>query len=42
MSEDQKSCAHPACDCVPEEGSNYCGEYCAEAEKAHVLEIGCG
>ncbi|MCU1264437.1 MAG: hypothetical protein JWM21_755 [Acidobacteria bacterium] len=42
MSEDKTTCAHPACDCAPEEGSKYCGEYCEEAEKAKVLEIGCG
>ena len=35
-------CAHGSCDCPPEEGSKYCSEYCAEAEKSHVLEIGCG
>jgi hypothetical protein len=35
-------CAHPACGCPREEGSKDCGEYCEEAEKAGVLEIGCG
>ena len=34
-------CAHPACDCPPEEGSKYCGEYCENAEKSRVTEIGC-
>ena len=43
MSEEQKkTCAHPACDCPPEEGSKYCSEYCKDAEKSHVMEIGCG
>jgi len=36
------TCAHPACDCAPEEGSSYCSEYCREAEKSRVMEIGCG
>ncbi len=42
MAENQENtCAHPACDCPPEKDSKYCGEYCEEAEKAHVMEIGC-
>jgi len=36
------TCAHAACDCPPEEGSKYCSEYCKEAEKSRVMEIGCG
>ncbi len=36
------TCGHGACDCSPEEGSKYCSEYCQEAEKSHVTEIGCG
>ncbi len=35
-------CAHGACDCPPEKDSKYCSEYCREAEKSHVMEIGCG
>lgn len=43
MAENETSkCAHPACGCRPEKGSKYCGEYCEEAEKAGVVEIGCG
>ncbi len=43
MAENEKNkCAHPACDCRPEEGSKYCGEYCENAEKSGVMEIGCG
>ncbi len=44
MTEEQQeeTCTHPACDCPPEEGSKYCGEYCKNAEKSHVMEIGCG
>jgi hypothetical protein len=35
-------CKHPACDCPAAQDSKYCGEYCEDAEKAGVLEIGCG
>jgi hypothetical protein len=42
MSEEPNNkCAHPACDCPTEEGSKYCGEYCKNAEKSRVIEIGC-
>jgi hypothetical protein len=41
---DEKSgkCAHGSCDCPSEEGSKYCSEYCENAERSHVMEIGCG
>ena len=43
MAENQeKKCAHPACDCPAAKDSKYCGEYCENAEKARVMEIGCG
>jgi hypothetical protein len=43
MEEQQvQTCAHPACDCSVEENSKYCSEYCENAEKSHVMEIGCG
>lgn len=43
MSEEQKNpCKHPTCSCQASEGSKYCGEYCEDAEKSGVLEIGCG
>lgn len=35
-------CKHPACDCPSASDSEYCSEYCEDAEKAGVLEIGCG
>ncbi len=43
MTENQNKnkCTHPACDCQREEGSKYCGEYCENAEKSGVMEIGC-
>jgi hypothetical protein len=37
-----KKCAHPACDCRAAKDSKYCGEYCENAEKSGVMEIGCG
>ncbi len=39
--QDKNKCKHPACDCPREEGSKYCGEYCENAEKSGVMEIGC-
>jgi hypothetical protein len=42
MAEGEKKCKHPPCDCRTEAGSEYCGEYCQEAEKSKVMEIGCG
>jgi hypothetical protein len=42
MSEEPNNkCAHPACDCTTEKDSKYCGEYCENAEKSRVTEIGC-
>ena len=42
MAENQdKKCAHPACDCQAASDSKYCGEYCENAEKSGVVEIGC-
>ena len=35
-------CAHGACDCPAEPDSKYCSEYCENAEKSKVMEIGCG
>jgi hypothetical protein len=35
-------CKHGVCLCPPEKGSKYCSEYCEEAEKSGVMEIGCG
>jgi hypothetical protein len=40
--ETEAKCAHGACDCPAEKGSKYCSEYCEEAEKSRVMEIGCG
>ena len=35
-------CAHGPRDCPAEQGSKFCSEYCKEAEKSRVMEIGCG
>ena len=35
-------CAHGVCDCNVEGDEKYCSEYCKNAEKSGVLEIGCG
>ncbi len=40
--ENSGKCAHGACDCAPETNSKYCSEYCENAEKTGVMEIGCG
>jgi hypothetical protein len=40
--ETSNTCKHGPCDCAPEQGSKYCSEYCKEADKSHVMEIGCG
>lgn len=41
MANQERKCAHPACDCPAQNNSKYCGEYCEDAEKAGVVEIGC-
>ena len=33
-------CAHAVCECATDD--KYCSEYCRDAEKSGVLEIGCG
>lgn len=35
-------CAHGACECLPEQGHKFCSEYCENAQKSGVMEIGCG
>jgi hypothetical protein len=39
---DPAKCAHAACSCPAEKDSKYCSEYCREAERSRVMEIGCG
>ena len=38
----EKRCAHPTCGCLAPANSKYCSEYCENAEKSGVSEIGCG
>jgi hypothetical protein len=37
--EKKKKCAHPACNCLVEQGKKYCGDYCHDA--AGTVEISC-
>jgi hypothetical protein len=39
---DRKKCAHPACDCLAEEGSKYCSQYCKDAGGTMELSCNCG
>ena len=42
MADDREGkCAHAVCECAAADGK-YCSEYCRDAEKSGVLEIGCG
>ena len=38
----EHKCAHTTCDCPAPQGEKYCSEYCHDADKAKVMEIGCG
>jgi hypothetical protein len=46
MSDDEeKTCAHPACDCEANEESDYCSNACAESDsegRCHCKHSGCG
>lgn len=42
MAETENKCAHAVCDCAAKDGNKFCSEYCEDAEKAAVMEIGCG
>ncbi len=39
---ENKKCAHPACNCQPEEGKKYCGQYCQDARDTQELSCNCG
>ncbi len=41
MAENEK-CAHGVCACSARRDSNYCSDYCEDAEGAKVTEIACG
>ncbi len=40
--EKQTKCAHATCDCPAAQDSKYCSEYCRDAHRSGVMEIGCG
>jgi hypothetical protein len=42
MADNERKCAHPTCDCMTGPDEKYCSEYCENAEKSGVAEIGCG
>ena len=42
LMKDRKKCAHPACDCLAEEGSKYCSQYCKDAGGTMELSCNCG
>ena len=37
-----RKCAHPACNCVPADGSKYCSQYCADAKDTTEIACNCG
>lgn len=39
---DNKKCKHNACSCTAAKDSDYCSEYCENAEDTGVTEIACG
>ena len=39
MPQEEKKCDHPACNCMVEEGADYCSQYCEDA--GDTLEISC-
>ena len=43
MAEDREGRGrHAVCECATAADSKYCSEYCENAEKSGVIEIGCG
>ncbi len=42
MADNENKCKHAVCACSTDKDSKYCSEYCEDAEKAGVMEIGCG
>jgi hypothetical protein len=39
MSAPQKKCAHPACNCLVDQGKKYCSDYCHDS--GNKIEIAC-
>ena len=42
MKDDKKKCAHPACNCSPQQGDKYCSQYCHDARETLELACNCG
>jgi len=42
MADSDGKCAHVTCDCAVTDDQKYCSEYCENAERTGVAEIGCG
>ncbi len=40
--QEKKKCAHPSCNCVAREGSEYCSEYCETEGKVTKVTCNCG
>ncbi len=38
---DENKCGHKICMCSKAKDSDYCSDYCADAEKADMTEIAC-
>jgi hypothetical protein len=37
----KKTCARETCGCPAPEGDKFCSEECENAQKVHMMEIGC-
>lgn len=42
MAHEPKKCAHPSCQCMAPEGSEYCSTYCHDAKDTLELSCNCG
>ena len=41
MINDGNKCAHQACACMKRQDSDYCSDYCENADKSDIAEIVC-
>ncbi len=42
VTETKPECAHPACDCIAKDGSDYCSESCKDAGDLTEISCKCG
>jgi len=42
MPKEPNKCAHPACNCLVEDGSKYCSQYCKDARGTMEIACNCG